>query len=126
MFTHHTVLMLRTSPSGEAAQLPVCGYFRDYHFARSVMEVKRHLLRCLRNMQPAVSATPDIILIDAGPYNADIKCELDRWIEKHHRLRRIKVMLPQPRPWVVRLWARAALFLKRGFEFIPTLVTRPA
>jgi hypothetical protein len=118
--------MLRTGSPGEAAQLPVCGHFRDYHFVRSVMEVKRHLLRCLRNMQPAVSATPDIILIDAGPNNADIKSELDRWIEKHHRLRRIKVMLPQPRPWVVRSWARAARFLKRSFEFNSALATRPA
>jgi hypothetical protein len=117
--------MLRTRSPGEAAQLPVCGYLRDYHFARSVMEVKRHLLRCLRNMQPAASATPDIILIDAGLRNADIKTELERWIEKHHRLRRIKVMLPRPRPWVVRLWARAARFIKRGFEFYPAFVTRP-
>ena len=82
------------------------GYFRDYHFARNVMEVKRYLLRCLRNLNSHSCPTPDVILVDAGRDNVDIKTELERWMEKHPRLQRIKVIFPPPRPWVVRAWAR--------------------
>jgi hypothetical protein len=67
-------------------------------------------LRCLRHMRPAVLATPDLILVDAGSNNHDIKSELERWIEKHPRLRRIKVIFPPPRPWVIRAWAHVIQF----------------
>lgn len=68
------------------------------------MEVKQYLLRCLRNMRPAVSPPPDYILVDAAHNNRDIKSELELWMEKHPRLR--KIIFPPPRPWVVRLWER--------------------
>jgi hypothetical protein len=110
MFTHETILLLRGGLSECAASLPVCGHFRDYHFVRNVMEVKQHLLRCLRNNRPALLAMPDFIVVDAGPSNSDIKSELERWLEKHPRLGRIKVVFPPPRPWVLRLWTRICAF----------------
>ena len=96
--------------------MPVYGHFRDHYFARSVMEVKQHLLRCLRNMKPQGAATPDFILLDAGAYNHDIKSELELWLEKHPRLRRIKVKLPPPRPWAVRLWTNICRLTERWFN----------
>ena len=87
--------------------MPLHGHFSDHHFVRTVMEVKRHLLRCVRNMKPHASNTPDIILVDAGANNHDIKSELERWMERHPRLQRIKVVFPSPRPWVVRAWKRS-------------------
>ena len=80
------------------------------------MEVKQHLLRCLRNMKPHSAATPDFILLDAGANNHDIKSELELWLEKHPRLRRIKVQLPPPRPWVVGLWTNIGRLLERWFN----------
>ena len=102
MFSHQTILLLRPSVPGGA--LPLRGHFRDYHFVQNVMEVKRHLLRCLRKLKPEATAPPDFILVDAGANNHDIKSELERWMENHPRLGRIKVIFPQPRPWVVRAW----------------------
>ena len=96
------------------ASMPVYGHFRDYHFARNVMEVKQYLLRCLRNMRPAVSPTPDYILVDAAHHNRDIKSELELWMEKHPRLRKIKIIFPPPRPWAVRLWERLGRIVARG------------
>jgi hypothetical protein len=77
------------------------------------MEVKQYLLRCLRNMRPAVSPTPDYILVDAADNNRDIKSELELWMEKHPRLRKIKIIFPPPRPWVVRLWERLGRIVTR-------------
>lgn len=74
------------------------------------MEVKQYLLRCLRRANPPHARTPDVILVDAGQNSTDIKAELERWIEAHPRLHRIKIQLPQPRPWVVRLWERLYQF----------------
>src|SRR5947207_13965525 len=104
MFAHRTILMLRAELPMSEASMPVYGHFRDYHFARNVMEVKQYLLRCLRNMRPAVSPTPDYILVDAAHHNRDIKSELELWMEKHPRLRKLKIIFPPPRPWAVRLW----------------------
>ena len=66
---------------------------------RNVMEVKRYLLRCLRNMNPILFPTPDVILVDAGHNNADYKSELERWMEAHPRLQRIKIVFPQKYSW---------------------------
>lgn len=118
MFTHQTILLLRASLPDGAAPLPLCGHFRDYHFVRTVMEVKRHLLRCLRNMRPAMLTTPDLILVDAGASNHDIKSELERWIEGHPRLRRIKIIFPPPRPWAVRACARIIRFANRFLDIV--------
>jgi hypothetical protein len=105
MFTHRTILFLRPGVES-AALLPVRGHFRDYHFARNVMEVKQYLLRCLHNMCAASAPAPDVIVVDADN-NHDIKLELEQWMEPHPRLRKIKVIFPPPRPWVVRLCERA-------------------
>jgi hypothetical protein len=120
MFTHQTILLLRAGLVGCAAPLPVCGHFRDYHFVRTVMEVKRHLWRCLRNMKPTL-ATPDFILVDAGANNHDIKSELEKWMENHPRLGRIKVIFPPPRPWVVRAWARVSRFASRCLSVVSSV-----
>jgi hypothetical protein len=106
MFTHRTILMLCADLPSSAARGPVYGHFRDYHFARNVMEVKQHLLRCVRNMSPAFSSTPDYIVVNAAHHNRDIESELEQWMEKHPRLRKIQIIFPPPRPWAVRLWQR--------------------
>jgi hypothetical protein len=113
MFEHQTILALRLSGSEGASALPIFGHFRDYHFARNVMEVKQHLLRCLRRAHQPHVRTPDVILVDAGHHNIDIKTELERWMEEHPRLPRIKIRFPAPRPWVVRLWERLNRFTRR-------------
>ena len=118
MLTHQTILMLRADAS--CAPMPIYGYFRDYHFARNVMEVKQHLLRCVRNMRPVASPTPDYIVVDAAHNSGDIKSELELWMEKHPRLRRIKIIFPPPRPWVVRLWEWLAQFAARCGAFAAT------
>jgi hypothetical protein len=106
MFTHQTILLLRPGLPGSAALLPLRGHFRDYHFVQNVMEVKRHLLRCLRKLKPEATSTPDFILVDAGANSRDIRSELERWLESHPRLGRIKVIFPPPRPWVLRVCKR--------------------
>lgn len=103
MFNHQTILSLRPALDTSAA-LPVFGHFRDYHFARNVMEAKRHLLRCLHNQNQSQSATPDIILVDAGRDSRDIRTELERWLEAHPRLGRVQVRLPERGSWLGRLW----------------------
>ena len=115
MFTHQRILLLRASSPDGALRLPLCGWFRDYQFVRTVMEVKRHLLRCVRKMRPAGFTAPDLILVDAGVNNHDIKSELERWIDGHPRLRRIKIILPPPRPWAVRTWTQVSQLARRWF-----------
>ncbi len=117
MLTHRTILMLRAELPMSGAPTPVYGHFRDYHFARNVMEVKQYLLRCVRNMRPVASPTPDYIVVDAAHNNRDIKSELELWMEKHPRLRRIKIIFPPPRPWVVRLWEQLNQFAARCLAF---------
>ena len=112
--------MLRAELPVNGALMPVYGHFRDYHFARNVMEVKQYLLRCVRNMRPAASPTPDYIVVDAAHNNCDIKSELELWMEKHPRLRRIRIIFPPPRPWVVRLWERLGQFTARWVALAAT------
>ena len=116
MFNHQTILLLRPGLPGTGGTLPLRGHFRDHHFARTVMEVKRHLLRCLRNMKPHLFDTPDFIVVDAGANNHDIKSELERWMDAHPRLRRIRIIFPSPRPWVVRAWKRAGVLVNRWWN----------
>lgn len=118
MFTHQTILSLRVSIIGAPAASPVFGHFRDYHFARNVMEAKQHLLRCLRHMNPAHFRTPDVILVDAGADNVDIKSELERWIESHPRLGRVKIIFPAKLSWLRRRWQQR---IQRTKTTAPTL-----
>ena len=71
------------------------------------MEVKQYLLRCLRKMKSKSETLPlpELILVDAGPNNADIKNELERWLEAHPRLRRVQVVFPPARSWLRRFFA---------------------
>jgi hypothetical protein len=94
MFTHQTILSLRLADSGVPRALPVLGHFRDFHFVRNLMETKQFLLRCIRGLNQAHSRTPDVIMIDAGPNNFEIKTELERWMEAHPQLDGVKVVLP--------------------------------
>ena len=104
MFSHRTILSLQTGLPGRSAPVSISGYFREDHVVRNVMEVKRYLLRCLRNMNPILFPTPDVILIDAGHNNADFKSELERWMEAHPRLQRVKIVFPKKWSWMKRWW----------------------
>jgi hypothetical protein len=104
MFTHQTILSLRVAVPVAPVSAPVFGHFRDYHFARNVMEAKQYLLRCLRHMNPAHFRTPDVILVDAGADNVDIKSELEHWIDSHPRLGRVEITFPAKLSWIRRLW----------------------
>lgn len=104
MFTHQTILSLRANTVGTPASLPVFGHFRDYHFARNVMEAKQYLLRCVRGMNRGRCSTPDFVLVDAGSDNDSIRSELERWLEEHPRLGRVRVKHPARRPWFLRGW----------------------
>jgi len=72
------------------------------------MEVKGYLLRCMRRLKTGVALVPRLIVVDAGANNADIKAELDRWMEEHPSLRGVKVVLP-PRPSLLGRWCLTAL-----------------
>jgi hypothetical protein len=104
MFTHRTILSLQADLPGGSAPVSVSGYFREDHVVRNVMEVKHYLLRCLRNINPILFPTPDFILIDAGRSNRDIKSELERWMEAHPRLQRVKIVFPRKWSWMKRWW----------------------
>jgi hypothetical protein len=95
MFSHRTILSLRAGLAGCAAPVSVAGHFREHHVVRTVMEVKHYLVRCLRNMNPILFPMPDVILIDAGRNNTDIKSELQRWMNAHPRLQRVKIDFPR-------------------------------
>lgn len=79
------------------------------------MEVKGYLLRCLRKLKTGVALVPKLIVVDAGPNNADIKSELDRWLENHPALREVKVVLPPRRTWLGHACLQAAACLKKVF-----------
>ena len=68
------------------------------------MEVKQHLLRCLHALKPERPAVPSLIMLDAGAMNADIKTELERWLERHPRLRRVRVVCSPASSWLKRIW----------------------
>jgi hypothetical protein len=123
MFTHQTILSLRLAPPGAPASAPVFGHFRDYHFARNVMEAKQYLSRCLRHMNPMHFRTPDLILIDAGADNADIKSELERWIDSHPRLGSVRIIFPAKVPWIRRCWNQWLLREPKTAAARPSLVS---
>jgi hypothetical protein len=92
---------------GPGLWLPAWLSFRHrYHPARSVMEVKQHLLRCVRPVRPERLPVPSMIVVDAGTNNADIKSELERWIERHPRLRCVRVVCSSTSPWLRWIWNR--------------------
>ena len=102
MFAPQTVLLLRglASPSGLAFSF--FHFRRRYRPAKSVMEVKQYLLRCVHKMTSV--PVPELIMVDAGPNNADIKTELERWLDAHPRLRRVQVVFPPAPSWLRRFW----------------------
>jgi hypothetical protein len=109
MFTHRTILSLRRQAPRTSVTLPVFGRFEDHHFARNVMEAKQHLLRCLHLMNPKHFPTPDLIVIDAEHESADIKTELERWMRKHSRLSRTRIVFATQLSWMRRLWQKWTL-----------------
>jgi hypothetical protein len=68
------------------------------------MEAKQYLLRCVHAMKPERPAVPSLIMIDGGARNADIKNELERWLERHTRLRRVPVVCSPATSWIKRIW----------------------
>lgn len=102
MFATQTVLLLRALPRPASLLSGLFNLRRRYHSARSVMEVKQHLLRCVRRIKPELFPVPTVIMVDAGANNADIKSELERWLDRHPRLRRVRVILPPAQSWVRR------------------------
>jgi len=70
------------------------------------MEVKQYLLRCVRKMKSETCPVPELIMVDAGPNNADIKSELERWLDFHPRLRRVQVVFPPAPSWLRRFWTK--------------------
>ena len=106
MFATRTVLLLQAIPR-PASWLPIWICFRRrYHPARSVMEVKQHLLRCLRPVRPERLPVPSMIVVDAGTNNADIKSELEYWIERHPRLLCVRVVCSPASWWLRWIWNR--------------------
>jgi hypothetical protein len=43
-------------------------------------------------------------MVDDGARNADIKIELERWLERHTRLRRVPVVCSPAKSWIKRIW----------------------
>lgn len=105
MFRHQTVLLLRPVTIGARASAPVHGWFRNYYYARNVVEVKGLLLRWLQGLNAGVPA-PDCVVIDAGQSNTDFKAELERWMSSHPRLDPVRVEFPAKPGWVRRIWKR--------------------
>ena len=68
------------------------------------MEVKQYLLRCVRKVASEPMPVPELIMVDAGENNADIKTELERWLDAHPRLRRVQVVFPPAPSWLRRFW----------------------
>ena len=106
MFATRTVLLLRAI-SRPAPLLPDwLSFRRSFHLARTVMEAKQHLLQCVRPPRLQRLPIPAMVLVDAGLNNADIKSELELWIERHPRLRRVQVVCTPASSWLKRIWKR--------------------
>ena len=98
------VLLLRALPAPSPWPFSIFGFRRRYPSATTVMEVKRYLLGCVRKLKIERLPMPSMVVVDAGANNADIKCELDRWLESHPRLRRVQVVLRPRLSWIRRWW----------------------
>jgi hypothetical protein len=110
MFTHETILALRPLTLGAPQPQPEFGHFRNEYFARTLMETKQFLLRCLRRMHTGNAQTPDVILIDAGQRNGELREELARWMEAHPQLDGVRIKFPARPGWLLRRWKR---FIRR-------------
>jgi hypothetical protein len=106
MFTHETILALRPLTLGAPQPSPTFGHFRNEYSARTLMEVKHFLSRCLRRMNAASLQTPDVIVIDAGRRSFELKSELERWMEQHPQLHRVRIRVPGQPGWLRALWKR--------------------
>ena len=100
MFRHQTILSLRVLPPDKPRMLPVLGRFRSYDFVRNVMEVKHHLLLCLRSH----ARLPDTILLGTEHSNTGVKFEIERWMRTHKQFRRVKVSFRATPSWLKRWW----------------------
>ena len=92
MSANQTIVLLRALPRPPSRWFGWLNFRRRYQPAANVMEVKRYLLNCVRKMKPELFPMPTLIVVDAGERNADIKSELERWINKLPRLRRVRVV----------------------------------
>jgi hypothetical protein len=104
MFATRTILLLRAFPRPASLMFKWLSFGRHYHTTRTVMEAKQYLLRCVHAMKPERPALPSLIMVDDGARNADIKIELERWLERHTRLRRVPVVCSPAKSWIKRIW----------------------
>jgi hypothetical protein len=106
MFATRTILLLRAITQPAPLWISWPGFGRRHHLTRTVMEAKRYLLQCLRPVQREPSPLPEMIVVDAGANNADIKSELERWLDRHPRLHCVQVVCSPASSWLKRIWNR--------------------
>lgn len=106
MIALRTVLMLRLLPRPASLWLDALTFRRPCHLARNVMDAKRYLLRCAGDRRSARWPVPTAVFVDAGEGNHDIKTELERWLDRHPRLRRVRVVCAPASSWLKRIWNR--------------------
>jgi hypothetical protein len=104
MIALRTVLMLRLLPRPASLLIDALAFRRPCHLARNVMDAKRYLLRCAADRHAKRWPVPSAIFVDAGAGNNDIKTELERWLDRHPRLRRVRVVCTPASSWLKRLW----------------------
>ena len=104
-----TVLILRASAETQTTLCVPFSFRRPrIGFVKNLTEVKGHLLRCLKRGVPEL---PHSVMLDAGPNSHDFKSELNRWLERHPKLRRVRVVVPAELSWMARGWSAFGLWL---------------
>jgi hypothetical protein len=101
-----SVLILRDPAKNERTPCSPASFSRPrVRFAKNVMEVKAHLLRCLDRMEAGLFALPSFVLVDAGAQDRDIKRELNRWLNERPGLHGVQVLLAAELSIAARLWS---------------------
>ena len=108
-----TVLILRDpSQAGPTPCAPASFTRPRVRFARNVMEVKAHLLRCVSRLEAGLFALPGFVLVDAGAQDRDIQRELRRWLGERPGLRGVQVLLAAELSTAARLWSGLGRLLR--------------
>ena len=110
---NNTVLILRDPNKAEPTPGAPTSFSRPrIRFAKSVMEVKAHLLRGMSRMEAGLFAPPGYVLLDTGTRDLEIKSELTRWISKHPRLGNVQILLAAELSLAARLWSGLGRLLR--------------